>query len=90
MSAHSGPGYSKNLQHRVDIGPAGVRVRITSKGAVTADTLDAIKLEESNYPPVCYVPRKDVKMEYLTRTEHQRDCAYKSKASCVAGIDQPE
>ena len=90
MSANSGAGYSKNHQHRVDTGPAGVRARITFKGAVIADTLDAIKLEESNYLPVCYVPRKDVKVEYLTRTEHQRYCAYKSKASCVAGIDQPD
>ncbi len=90
MSANSGSGCSKNPQHRVDTGPAGVHVRITFKGAVTADTLDAIKLEESKYPPVYCVPRKDVKMEYLTRTEHQRDCACKSKASCVAGIDQPE
>ena len=81
MSANSGPVYSKDLQHQVDTGPAGVRARMRFKGAVIADTLDAIRLEESNYPRGCYVPRKDVKMEYLTRTEHRSYCPYKGKAS---------
>ena len=70
-----------------------MRVRVTFNGTVIADTLDAIRLEESNYPPVYYVPRKDVKMEYLARTEHQSYCPYKGKAAyftlSVGGKIQP-
>jgi uncharacterized protein (DUF427 family) len=81
MSTNSGPGYSKNPQHLIDTGPAGARIRITFNGEVIADTRDAIKLEESGYAPVFYIPRKDVKMECLTRTEHHSYCPYKGKAS---------
>ena len=81
MSTNSGPGYGKNPQHRVDTEAAGVRVRITFNGEVIADSRDAIKLEESGYAPVFYIPRMDVKMECLTRTEHQTYCPYKGKAS---------
>ena len=63
MSANSGPGYSKHPEHRVHVAPAGVRVRVTFNGEVIADTRDAIKLEESGYSPVYYVPRRDVKMQ---------------------------
>jgi uncharacterized protein (DUF427 family) len=81
MRNNSGPGYSKNPQHRVDTGPAGARVRVTFNGEVVADTLNAIKLEESGYPSVYYVPRADVKMECLARTEHRSYCPYKGHAS---------
>src|SRR5258706_6469137 len=81
MSANSGPGYSKHPDHRVDTSPASARVRITFNGKVIADTQDGIKLEESRYAPVFYVPRQDVKMEYLTRTGHRTHCPFKGDAS---------
>jgi uncharacterized protein (DUF427 family) len=81
MSANSGPGYSKHPDHRIDTSPASARVRITFNGEVIADTRDAIKLEESGYAPVFYVPRQDVKMEYLTRTGHRTHCPFKGDAS---------
>jgi len=81
MSANSGPGYSKHPEHRIDTSPASARVRITFNGKVIADTQDAIKLEESGYAPVFYVPRQDVKMEYLTRTGHRTHCPFKGDAS---------
>ena len=79
MSVNSGPGYSKHPEHRVHVAPAGVRV--TFNGEVIADTRDAIKLEESGYSPVYYVPRQDVKMQYLARTEHRTYCPFKGHAS---------
>lgn len=81
MSDNSGPGYSKHPDHRVETSAARVRVLVTFNGEVIADTRDAIKLEESGYPPVFYVPRRDVKMEYLTRTEHRTHCPFKGDAS---------
>lgn len=81
MSANSGPGYGKHPDHRVDTGPARARVRITFNGEVIADTRDAIKLEESGYPPVFYVPRADVKMQFLERTDRRTHCPFKGDAS---------
>src|SRR5678815_2179115 len=63
------------------IKPAGVRVRVTFNSEVVADSRDAMRLEEGNYPPVYYVPRKDVKMERLIRTSHTTHCPHKGDAT---------
>ena len=63
------------------LGPAGVRVRVTFNGEVVADSREAIRLEEGAYPPVYYVPRKDVKMERLIRTSHTSHCPHKGDAT---------
>jgi uncharacterized protein (DUF427 family) len=81
MSANSGPGYARNPSHRVQTAPAGVRVRVTFRGEIIADTQDAIRLEEASYPPVFYVPRKDVNMSLLSPTAHHTYCPYKGQAS---------
>ena len=56
-------------KHRIETKPAGVRVRVTFKGQVIADSRDAIRMDEGKYPPVYYLPRKDVRMERLERSE---------------------
>jgi uncharacterized protein (DUF427 family) len=35
-----------------------------------ADTREALTLREASYPPVQYIPRKDVEMTLLARTDH--------------------
>ena len=81
MSANSGPGYRKHPNHPVTTQQAGGRVRVTFDGEVIADTRAAIRLDESDYPAVYYVPRNDVKMESLTRTTHRTHCPFKGDAS---------
>jgi hypothetical protein len=66
------PGYKKYPEHRIETKPAKERVRVTFNGEVIADTRDAIRMEEGNYPAVFYFPRKDVKMERLIRSSHLR------------------
>jgi len=63
------------------ISPAAVRVRITFNGEVVADSREAVRLDEGDYPPVYYVPRKDVKMERLIRTSHTTHCPHKGDAT---------
>ena len=63
------------------IKPAGVRVRVTFNSEIVADSRDAMRLEEGTYPPVYYVPRKDVKMERLIRTSHTTHCPHKGDAT---------
>jgi len=81
MSTNSGPGYKKYPDHRITTKPAGVRVRVKLDGEVIADTRDAIRLEEGDYPAVYYIPRKDVKMDRLVRSKHQTVCPFKGTAS---------
>ena len=57
------------------------RVVVTVAGRVVADTRDALILREAAYPPVQYVPRKDVNMALLKRTEHATYCPYKGDCS---------
>jgi uncharacterized protein (DUF427 family) len=90
MSANSGPGYAKHPEHRITTKPAGVRVQVKLKGEVIADSRDALVLQESKYPPVYYVPRKDVKMERLARTSHSTHCPFKGDASYFSLVNGPE
>jgi uncharacterized protein (DUF427 family) len=90
MAGNSGPGYAKHPQHRITTRPAGVRVQVSVKGEVIADTRDAVELREASYPVVYYVPRKDVKMERLARTAHTTYCPFKGNASYFSLAGGPE
>ena len=57
------------------------RVVITLGGEVIADSANALTLREANYPAVQYVPRKDVNMAALERTDHASYCPYKGEAA---------
>jgi uncharacterized protein (DUF427 family) len=57
------------------------RVQVNYNGHVIADTRRALVLRESTYPAVQYIPREDVDMDYMTRTEHHTHCPYKGEAS---------
>jgi uncharacterized protein (DUF427 family) len=53
------------------------QVVISVAGRVIARTRDALTLREAGYPAVHYVPRKDVDMTLLQRTNHATYCPYK-------------
>jgi uncharacterized protein (DUF427 family) len=57
------------------------RVVVTLAGKVVVDTTRALTLREASYPPVQYVPREDVDMAALKRTETHTYCPYKGEAS---------
>ncbi|TCC10610.1 DUF427 domain-containing protein [Kribbella soli] len=57
------------------------RVVVTVGDRVIADTRDALSLQEASYPAVQYIPREDVDLTQLERTEHQTYCPYKGDAS---------
>jgi uncharacterized protein (DUF427 family) len=56
-------------------------VVVTLAGRVIADTVDALTLREAHYPPVHYIPRSDLDMAALERTQHSTYCPYKGEAS---------
>lgn len=67
--------------HPITITPATERVRVTFAGQVVADSRRALLLKEASYPPVAYIPREDVDMTLLVRTNHKTRCPYKGEAS---------
>src|SRR5271168_1273522 len=67
--------------HPITIEPNRQRITISIAGRVLADTRDALTLREAKYPAVQYIPRKDVDMALLTRTDHATYCPYKGDCS---------
>jgi uncharacterized protein (DUF427 family) len=67
--------------HPISIEPNRQRITISIAGRVLADTRDALTLREAKYPAVQYIPRKDVDMALLTRTDHATYCPYKGDCS---------
>jgi uncharacterized protein (DUF427 family) len=70
-----GPG------HPIAIDRNPNRVVVTVAGRVIVDTRDALILREASYPAVQYVPRRDVDMALLDRTDHATYCPYKGDCS---------
>jgi uncharacterized protein (DUF427 family) len=63
--------------HPISIERNTSRVVVTVAGRIVADTRKALTLRELSYPPVQYIPRKDVDMTLLARTDHATYCPYK-------------
>jgi len=57
------------------------RVVVSVGGRIVADTIDALTLREAGYAPVHYIPREDVDMTLLERTDHATYCPYKGDCS---------
>jgi len=67
--------------HPITVTPSTERVVVRVRDKVVADTHASLSLQEANYPVVHYIPRKDVDMSLLERTEHRTHCPYKGDAS---------
>jgi uncharacterized protein (DUF427 family) len=67
--------------HPITIEANSRRVRITWNGQIVADSKRALTLREAAYAPVQYIPRADVKMALLKRSDHGTHCPYKGDAS---------
>jgi uncharacterized protein (DUF427 family) len=63
--------------HPITIEPNPARVVVSIAGRVIADTREALRLREASYPAVLYIPRRDVDMSLLQRTDHATYCPYK-------------
>src|ERR1700736_803382 len=63
--------------HPIAIERNARRIVVAVAGRVVADTRAALTLREASYPPVQYIPRKDVDTALLERTDHATYCPYK-------------
>jgi uncharacterized protein (DUF427 family) len=66
-----GPDHPITIEHNPN------RVVVKVAGRVVADTRNALILREASYPAVQYIPRNDVNMALLERTDHVTYCPYK-------------
>lgn len=67
--------------HPITVEATGGRVVVKSHGKIVADSVRALTLRESDYPPVQYIPREDVDPAMLERTDHATYCPYKGDCS---------
>ena len=67
--------------HPISIDANPSRVVVTVGEKIIADSRGALTLREASYPPVHYIPRRDVDMAALTRSQHTTYCPYKGDAS---------
>jgi len=86
MSTSSTPNPTKTVKipgpdHPITIERNPSRIVVTVAGRVVADTRDALTLREAHYPPVFYIPRRDIDMAQLERTQHSTYCPYKGDAT---------
>lgn len=70
-----------SADHPITIERNPSRVIVSVAGRVIADTKAALTLREAAYPAVQYIPRQDVDMALLARTEHGSYCPYKGDAA---------
>ena len=63
--------------HPITIQPNPSRVVVSIGDRVVADTRHALTMREASLPAVQYIPRKDVDMSLLQRTDHATYCPYK-------------
>jgi uncharacterized protein (DUF427 family) len=67
--------------HPISIQRNPARVVVSVAGRVIADTRNSLTLREADYPLVQYIPREDVDLTQLERTDHATYCPYKGDCS---------
>ena len=75
------PVLTPSPDHPITIERNPNRVRVRAGDTLIADTANALTLREANYPPVHYIPRADVDMAQLERSDHSTYCPYKGEAA---------
>ena len=54
---------------------------VRAGGAVLGETTTAIELTEGSYTPVIYIPRNDIAMAFLDRSDTVTHCPHKGEAT---------
>jgi uncharacterized protein (DUF427 family)/class 3 adenylate cyclase len=74
-------GFAERPDYRISYEPCDRRVRVVFNGVTVADTRSALVVQETRLPPVYYLPREDVRMDLMTRTDYHTHCPFKGNAS---------
>ncbi|HLQ18136.1 MAG TPA: DUF427 domain-containing protein [Tabrizicola sp.] len=73
----------------ITIAPIADPVTVTLGDVALGQSRNALELREGSYPPVTYVPREDIDMSRLVRTEKTTTCPWKGQANyySIRGAD---
>jgi len=78
---HAGADAGADSDYRLTYEPCAKRVRIEFAGTWIADSGRAIVLRETRQPPSHYLPKEDVRMHLLERTNHHSHCPFRGDAT---------
>ncbi|NGX10273.1 DUF427 domain-containing protein [Mycobacteroides franklinii] len=81
MSTLDRPHLVPGPDHPIDIAPSDTHVVVTAGDVSVADSTNALRLQESTYPAVYYLPPDAANWEVLQRTDTHTYCPYKGEAS---------
>ncbi|TGX49599.1 DUF427 domain-containing protein [Sphingomonas gei] len=70
-----------DASHPISIEDSPSTVTVKQGTLSIAKTQNALTLSEASYPPVQYIPRSDVDMSLLQRSQHTTYCPYKGVAT---------
>jgi uncharacterized protein (DUF427 family) len=69
------------MASHITVSPLPGSVTVAAGGVGIGTSHRALELREGSYPPVIYVPRQDIDMTRLTRTQRSTTCPWKGAAS---------
>ncbi len=72
------------MADHITIRPADGTWVIRAGGAVIGESSDALELIEGGHAPVIYIPRADIAMMFLDKTDATSTCPHKGVASYYA------
>jgi uncharacterized protein (DUF427 family) len=61
--------------------PVPQRLRVVFNGVTIADSTNGYRVLETSSPPTYYIPRADVRMEYLSKSRNRTHCEWKGTAA---------
>ncbi|WP_169977653.1 DUF427 domain-containing protein [Tautonia rosea] len=67
--------------HHITIEPIAGRVLVTLGEKTIAESRRALALKEGSMAPIIYIPRDDIVMDAMQRTERLTHCPFKGDAS---------
>jgi uncharacterized protein (DUF427 family) len=74
------PVLAPGPDHPITVVPTAGRVVVTLAGHTVASSTNALTLQESTYDAVQYIPREDVDLSLLERSDNESYCPYKGDA----------
>jgi len=80
-TTNAAPGFASHPGYTISISPNPGRLSVKYGGKTIAESDQALVLHEGSYQAVYYVPRNDVDMAQLMRTDHRTHCPFKGEAS---------
>jgi uncharacterized protein (DUF427 family) len=81
IAANPAPGFLRHPSHRIAVEPFQGVVTVSFSDALIASTDEALVLREADYPPVFYIPFKDIYFDFLKRSTAATHCPFKGDAS---------